>query len=117
MAINLINLYIIPVICLIGFAIELVSSITFYKINTSTPNRRRRPIQIYQYLLLYSISDMIILWINFAFGVLNCGSYCSIDRFVSLYFMKEFERYAKIFTCNTLYTFNVLIEFKIACER
>jgi hypothetical protein len=113
MNLNWLNFYILPVVCLIGLAIELVSSITFYKINT----HKRRVIKIYKYLFLYSISDILILTINLVFGIFKCGSYCQIERYIGLYFIKQFERIAKIFLGNTLYTFNVLIELKIAFDR
>ncbi len=124
MHINWLNLYVLPTVCLVGILIELISATTFYKIN-STRQRRHKPIKIYEYLFLYSVSEVCILVINIVYGLLNCGVYCGIDNTAaadadyaySEWFKKQFERFAKIYVCNTLYTFNVLTEFKIALDR
>lgn len=142
--VNWLNFYILPSVCTLGFLIELAAASTFYQINNNNQNQRRRRhssglmgkflnlrsnhnrpvinknkrrIKIYEYLFLYSLSEMLILVINIVFGVFNCGPYCNVHAYVSRHVIEQFERYAKVFACNTLYTFNVLIEFKIACDR
>lgn len=117
MRIEWLNLYVLTSVCSVGLVIKLISCITFYQINRLTGPRRRKPIQIYQYLLLYSFSEMLILLINIMYGVLNCGPYCPVESYVSDVFIKQYERFAKIFGCNMLNTFNVLIELKIAFDR
>ena len=118
MKISWLNFYILPIVCLIGLVIELLSSITFYKINSqSLLVHRRKPIKIYEYLFFYSISNFLVLCINILFGLFNCGPYCRVDDYLSPYFIKQFERFAKIYLCNTLNTFNILIEFRIALDR
>ena len=115
MQLNWLNFYVLPVVCLVGVAIELVSSITFYKINSQP--LRRKPIKIYQYLFFYSIANVVVLFINILFGIFNCGPYCRIDAYISPLFIKQFERFAKIYVCNTLNSFNILVEFRIALDR
>lgn len=111
--ISFLNFFIMPVVCLVGLVLEFITALTFYKINKNKKNKSR----IYDLLLAYSISDMFILVINLAFGVSNCGSYCSIGTHLSLYMLKQFERIFKIFVCNALYTFNVLVELIIGLDR
>ena len=115
---NWLNYNIVPWVCFIGVLIELISLSTFYKIN-SHGQYKRKPIKIYKYLFLYSISNTIILFINIIFGIFNCRPYCRlfIDDYFSTYFIKQFERFAKIFICNSLNTFSILLEFKIAQDR
>lgn len=117
MHLNWLNLYVLPIVCLIGITFELISAITFYRINSNSAQRRRKPIKIYDYLFFYSISNIIILSINILYGVFNCGPYCNIHSYLNPIWVKQFERFAKIFLCNTLNTFNILVEFRIALDR
>ena len=114
--IDMLNFYILPLVCFIGLFIELISALTFYKIN-SRLRIHDKHIKIYHYLFLYSISNIVVLLINLLYGVLNCGAYCLIETYVNIYYIKQFERFGKIFICNTFNTFNIFIEFRIALDR
>ena len=117
MRINWLNFYVLPTVCLVGITFELISAITFNRINSNTVLRRRKPIKIYDYLFYYSISNIVVLSINILYGLFNCGTYCYIDNKFNPIWIKQFERFAKVYLCNTLNTFNILVEFRIALDR
>lgn len=108
------NCHILPVICFLGLIFEFLSLSTFYKINR---NKQTRPYSIYLYLFIYSISDTIILTIFIFYGLLNCSEYCLISSNIDKQIIQKYEKILKIYICNSLYTFNVLIEAKIAFSR
>lgn len=108
------NYHILPLTCFLGLIFEFFSLSTFYKINKS---KQSHNYTIYYYLFIYSISDTIILTIFIIYGILNCGIYCPISTMVDKNFIQQYEKILKIYICNTLYTFNVLIESKIAWSR
>lgn len=108
------NYHILPLICFVGLIFEFFSLSTFYKINRCKQSRRY---SIYFYLFIYSISDSIILTIFIFYGILNCGEYCLISSLIDKQIIRIYEKFIKIYVCNSLYTFDVLIEAKIAFSR
>ncbi|RNA33238.1 hypothetical protein BpHYR1_014241 [Brachionus plicatilis] len=111
---NWLNYHILPLTCSVGLIFEFFSLTTFYKINKSKCSRNYT---IYYYLFIYSISDTIILSIFILYGILKCGKYCLIGSLVDDYLIQQYEKIFKIYLCNSFYTFNVLIESKIAYSR
>nr|QVK45824.1 G protein-coupled receptor [Proales similis] len=112
--IDLLNLYAMPVLSTSGIVFELMSMITFLKIVRNIKNK------IYFYLLIYSISDAIIHLIF----IINLLAVCKLDCLKLLDELAEkhplvyyFHIYFKVYLCNSLYSFNVLIELVIALYR
>ena len=100
--------YLLPIISFIGFVLEIISTLTFIKIVKNNHT------DIYKYLLAYSVSDAMALFIHCFIGVFKCGVHCNIEHSLAA---KIYEFYIYLFIGNIFNTLSVFIDLKISLDR
>ena len=100
--------YLLPMISFIGFVLEIISTLTFIKIVKNNHT------DIYKYLLAYSVSDAMALFIHCFIGVFKCGVHCNIEHSLAA---KIYEFYIYLFIGNIFNTLSVFIDLKISLDR
>lgn len=102
--------YVFPVVCMVGLCFSITSIAVFAKINL-----KKSSLKIYKYLLVYSVSDTVSLFISLFVGFARCGLHCGdLDQ---TYLVKFYEFFVYMYLGNVIYTFSALIDLTVAINR
>ncbi|CAF0999487.1 unnamed protein product [Brachionus calyciflorus] len=103
-----INIYLLPVVSLIGFFLNVICVLVYRKI------LRKKPEILYKYLYINSISNSLAMFIDMFAPMALCGNDCKISQTYSAQF---FYLYGFIYLADVFETFSSLIDIILTIDR
>ena len=104
--IDLVNIYVLPFICLIGIILNFLSIIILVRLRFKS--------ELYKFMLSISVSDFIFLFLSIFLVIFRCGRFCPYGyTFIS----KFYELYFYLYFGNVLLMFVLLINLLICYNR
>jgi hypothetical protein len=100
------NVYFLPTICLIGIFSNLIAILIL-----SRPNLKGN---IYQYMLLNTIVDLVFVLICIFTVIFRCGIFCP---YAYTYWAKLYEKYIFLYAGNICLLFGGLIYLRVSISR
>lgn len=101
------NFYLLPSICLFGIVTSSLNILVIIKINKLNEN-------VYLYMLINSISDLVFLITQIFVGLIRCGFLCPYGY---TYGAKFYELYIYLFAGYTIIIFDCLINISVSIDR
>lgn len=104
------NVFVLTPICFIGIFFNLSSVIILIQIIRNKKDKRN----VFTYMLLNQLVDLLFCIINIFVIVIRCGQYCS---YAYTYYAKLYEQYVFLFIGNCVSLFGTLLEISINYDR
>jgi hypothetical protein len=113
---DFIFVYILPVICTVGCLLKLFS-IYILTILVKRKDKKRNLGNIYKYMLVSEISDLLIGLITGFVALFRCGHICEKSHFSYDFNTKVFELIFYSYLATVIQQFQTFLEFSLAIER
>lgn len=104
--IDLVNIYVLPAVCLIGIILNFLSIIILVRLRFKT--------ELYKLMLSISISDFLFLLLSIFLVIFRCGRFCPYGY---TYISKFYELYFYLYLGNVLLMFVLVINLLICYNR
>ncbi|RNA36356.1 hypothetical protein BpHYR1_007041 [Brachionus plicatilis] len=104
--IDLVNIYVLPSVCLLGIILNFLSIIILVRLRFKT--------ELYKFMLSISVSDFLFLLMSIFLVVFRCGRFCPYGY---TYISKLYELYFYLYLGNVLLMFVLLVNLLICYNR
>jgi hypothetical protein len=107
-----INLFILPLVSSIGFMLNLLCVVVYYKLKKCSANSSGD--LLYNYLFVNSISNSIAMFLDTLGPIALCASHCQISQ---TYLAQIYYLYGFIYLADVFETYSSLIDLIISIDR
>ncbi|CAF0913954.1 unnamed protein product [Brachionus calyciflorus] len=104
--IDLANIYVLPIVCLIGIILNFLSTFVLFKLRAKS--------ELYKFMLSISISDFLFLLLSIFLVIIRCGRFC---QYGYTYISKFYELYFYLYLGNIFLMFVLLVNLLICYNR
>lgn len=118
---DIFSVFVLPVVLLIGLLLDFISIYVitslinkYLKRSAKNPNKNKSRLEIFRYLLLTQISDVLFCITRLFIFIIRCGSYCSLSYSFAA---KAYEIYIYLYVSNICALFGMLLEISISINR